>query len=337
MKNNLMINDKCVCGSGKAYKLCCLDIHGENNVIKRMQVEANRIAVEEEVKRFGEYKSIEKINKHIRSYTDKMNKSLQPDFIGFSPDQMHRMINFPYEKTGDIIEFRLDIDPDELNEIPVVVQTNIFLKELADIEPAKATKKGNLPLKLVNAVHKKIETDKYFLSINVRSEVESCVFKLRHFLKLCGYIKMIHNKFRLTQKGHKLLKNGFTMKDYLHLFKVYSKTLNWGALDRYPESWIVQGSFLFSLYILKSKAVKYIEAETMVDYFMEAFPSVLHEFRSYGKTPFYNNSYDALFNCYELRLIEKFCEYSGLVDLKKKGNSFLDTKVTAIRSPVKNG
>jgi len=79
-------------------------------------------------------------------------------------------------------------------------------------------------------------------------------------------------------------------------------------------NWIIQGGFVFSLYLLHRKARHFIEDKDLGDYFIKAFPTTLPE--AEGIRIF--NPGDTVKDCFSLRFLEHFCEYFGFVDTRRE-------------------
>lgn len=84
-------------------------------------------------------------------------------------------------------------------------------------------------------------------------------------------------KFKLTRRGHELLVGGFSERDFYHLLQTFAAKFNWGFQDRYPQFWIIQGSWLFSLFILHKKAESFTENVIIARDFIKAFPEIALE------------------------------------------------------------
>jgi len=52
---------------------------------------------------------------------------------------------------------------------------------------------------------------------------------------------------------------------------------NWAFQDSYPPFRIIQGGFVFSLYLVHRKARRFIDAHDLGYYFIKAFPAILSE------------------------------------------------------------
>ena len=78
--------------------------------------------------------------------------------------------------------------------------------------------------------------------------------------------------------------------------------------------WFMADGFLFSLYLLHQKGREYISAKDLGEHFLRAFPTVLSEAGS--AMPL--SPADNVRRCFSLRFLERFCEYFGLVDIRRE-------------------
>ena len=304
-------NEPCPCGSGEKYKRCCLNY-------EELRSEADNPATSllaelRELMREREFESLEQAQEFVDEFWQKRNQEAHSGFLGFSAEQMHRMLYSALEAVGDIIEFNTALPAKVFKEIPVVQNVLLFLARLAELEPLKATAKGNLPLKFARELFSQFPQHKESLRFQIKSEIESVyVHSLRIVLVMCGWMKKRNNYFSLTVKGRKLLEEGFSSTHYFHLFKTHTRKFNWGFQDGYPELWIIQVGFLFALHLLREQATDFTDGQDLADQFIEAFPIVLTQApreRFWGPR-------ETVSCAFSLRFLVRFCEYFGLVEIR---------------------
>jgi hypothetical protein len=305
-------NDPCPCGSGKKYKHCCLGktaLPDEKGPAQQVMEEMR------EALNSQEFDSLEEAQGFLDRFAESKNRVSQLDFLGLSSDQVYRMMYHPLEDLGDMLRFNHRLEPGAFQGIPIVKNTLFFLTRLKDLEPLRATAKGNLPLAFVRELHDQFRDPSLRFQFRIRSEEESInVNTLRHVLRMCGWVKKEKNNYSLTKKGGSLVDRGFSEAHFFTLLQVFTRRFNWAFQDRYPSFWIIQGGFVFSLYLLHRKAQRFIEAEDLGDYFIKAFPTSLSG--AEGIRMF--NPSDTVKNCFSLRFLEHFCEYFGLVDIRRE-------------------
>jgi len=263
-----------------------------------------------------DFDSIDDANEFLQNFMEGRNREPVQGFLGLSPEQMHRILHSPYDGTSDILEFNTELSPDAFQAIPVVVHVQVFLKALAAHEPVRATKKGNMALAFSRELAGKMyDGAKYPWFRKIRSEEEGgVILSLRHILTMCGWMKKRKGVFSLTKKGREIVDEGFGSAHYLTLLKIFTIEFNWAFQDGFSDFYIVQQSFLFSLYVCKKKAMAYVDGRVIADCLIDAYPQVLEEVYET-----YMPAREIAGYCIELRVLERFGVYFGfLVDKREK-------------------
>jgi hypothetical protein len=301
----------CPCESGKRYVGCCLDRHFEasrRNLAGDFQIDLKRAIAGKT------FASLDEANAFLRAYHERKNAEPKADFMGFSADQIHRLIDFPLKSENSFVRYKYDFPAEELDGIQVVTNARRFLTAFAEAGPLKATAAGNLPRTFAEQMFEAIDRSKLKEFIKFRSESDSMeVHSLRILLELAGWIRKTKGSFRLTEKGKKVNKDGLSPSFYGELLKGYTNRFNWAYHDRYPGFEIIQRAWLFSLYILRKKARGYVESHSISPFFIRAFPLVLAEVERPWK-----NIYSIVDDCYSLRFLERFCAYFGLIEVRER-------------------
>jgi hypothetical protein len=268
------------------------------------------------------FKSIDEAQTFLDDLVAKKNAEPIPEFLGLSPEQMYRILHQPFTGTTDILSLNKNLPKEDYLEIPVVREAIYFLKRLSELQPLKATAKGNLPQAFARELHDKFPEHPNF-HYPIRSEEEdSKLSALRHLLDMAGWVKKRNQKFSLTQKGQIVVQTGFNIDDFFRLFETYTIKFNWASRDLYPNLEIIQESFLFSCYLLYQKTKTYIQTNEVVTSFIQAFPAVLNKVE---RIPFTEPEKEVRIAFY-LRFIERFCEYFGLVTIQREKGESVDFK-----------
>ena len=312
-------DDLCPCGSGEEYIHCCWI----RDVLKEKRKKERAAFGEfEEAAKGRVFKSEIEMQEFADEMMEKSNREPDEDFLGLSPEQVHRLLRFPLEQNEDIVRLDTKLPSKLFEDAPVVRHALFFLSELAKVEPLKATAKGNLPLKFARLLFDKIDDSRFKKWVRFRSEENSrMVLTLRHVLRLAGWIKKEKKKFKLTRKGHGLLERGFSERDFFHLLHIFTRKFNWGFNDLYPEFPIIQAGWLFSLFLLHKKANDFTEDVVISRAFIRAFPETATEV---GET--HVSAVKYITRCYSLRFLERFCEPFGFVTARreKKEDSYFE-------------
>ena len=308
-------NDPCHCGSGKKYKKCCIFKDAKKKNANRNSAAAANdelaYAMEEE-----QFDSLEQMQEFTNLFINKRNISALEEFHGLSPDQMHQFLYHPFE-SPELVTFNENFIGDI--ESPML---SIFLSVADAIgeNELKATAKGNLPAKLCKQIA--LEQADYLHSLYSRV---GSIHKQDDFMELCmvmhiadiaGLIKKSKGKFRLTQKCQKLLARKRQAQLYLELFKSFAIQYNWAYNDLYDELYIIQQSFLFTLYLLHKYGSEYKHNSFYADSFKNAYPMAIHEIE---QTP-YSEPEEDLRRGYTVRCIDRFAHFAGLIEVKATEN-----------------
>jgi hypothetical protein len=314
-------NEPCHCGSGKKYKHCCLDKdceHSSLNPAKGINEELHN-AIGERV-----FETIEEANDFLQEFSYRKNNSPMPDFFGLSPDTMHKLLNRPLEQLEDAVRFNHGLNAEAFKDIPIVKNAVYFLSRMKELQPMKATAKGNLPITFARDLDSHYDSLFSQDGFSIRSEEESPpVNGMRHILTMCGWIKKSNNRFSLTKKGDLILKDGFSESHFFLLLKTFTRSFNWAFMDRYHELRIIRDSFLFSLYVLHLKAEHPVQGKVFGEYFVKAFPMTLLE----ANDVVYTDPEEYVKDCFSLRFLERFCEYFGFINIKREKISPFGSKL----------
>lgn len=276
------------------------------------------------------FKSIEEAQAFADTWLERKNAEPKSDFLGLSSEQLRRMLYWPFDETSDIVAFNKNLTNEKILEIPIVKEAVYFLKRLGELQPLKATAKGNLPRVFAREIHDRFPEDPEFPWAIASEEDDMKLSALRHILDMCGWIKKRNQKFYLTQKGQNLNGEGFGPDGFHHLFQTYTQEFNWASRDFYPELEIIQQAFLFSCYILHRKAKTYVNANELSTHFIQAFPAVLNREERYLSS---EESHQLIPHAFYVRFIERFCEYFGLVTIEKKEKRSLQLDYLIRTSP----
>jgi len=262
------------------------------------------------------FESLEQAQAVASAFMERKNSQPQPAFLGLSPEQMHRVLHRPLVDTNDIVGLNADMPREDYAAAPVVIETLYFLRRLKDLQPLKSTAKGNLPLAFARELHDKFPEIPDTPSFRITSEEDDPkLLTLRRILDLCGWIKKRHNKFSLTRKGQHIVNNGFEPNDFLNLLNSYMFKFNWGFRDLYPPLGIIQQSVIFACYFLNKKAGMFVHTDELGECFIRAYPMVLEELEGY---PAIDSHEQTVRDVFALRFVERFCEYFGLVEIRRE-------------------
>ena len=295
-------NDPCPCGSGKKYKHCCLSpasvISDELHTLLAGQ----------------ELDSIEDIQAVADDFMSDRNLQEQDDFCGLSPDQMYRLLYFPFDSPGlyDFPEM-LSMEP----EAPILTLVN-SIEQAIDDKGLKATAKGNLPQKLcrdaADAYLQSRPPDdiRYLIKADREDNFPELNFT-RITLELAGLLRKTKGRFYLTRKFKRLRDAAGFTRLYPEIFKTYCQKFNWAYQDGYPEIPFIQQSFLFTLFVLSRYGGDWRANTFYQDCFLQAFPMIVDEVESTA----WSSAEDDLRSCFDHRTLNLFLDLMGLASFEK--------------------
>lgn len=258
--------------------------------------------------------------KELKKMQDEINSHPLDDFLGLSPEQMYQMIYFSPETFEHILYIKPDFDKELLSKVPILDDLLLLFRLLAEAGEVRVTKKGNLPVKIVNEIYNKQRADKKpsgFLYNSQSEEYASDILAARVSATACGWIQFEKNKFSLSNQGKSILENGFSQKDFVRLLDYFVFHCHWSYLHGWEHCHIVQQAVVFELYVLNKKARDtYLDLKTFSQLFLKAFPFAPEEVDD----DYCEDSYRPriVTSVLEQRFINSFCERFGLIKLSEK-------------------
>jgi hypothetical protein len=257
------------------------------------------------------------------SYFFPGNREALEDFEGLTPDEMHGLLHFTFDEKRSPLVFDPDAGGEALAEVRLVKDVTAFLDLVRQGQPVKLTQKGNLPRKLCREI-----IDAGLLG----SPMEQVAFREHpiqreadshyiHYLNLlcgvAGLTRKSKGKLRLTRKAEDLAGTVPGPGLYRVLFEVHTRKLNWAYFDRYPESWIIQAGFGFTIRLVQLYGDVSRKAGFYCDRFLKAFPVAMDELPGTG----HFSGREDFDHCYLLRSFDRFMVRFGLAEVR--GDDFL--------------
>ena len=303
-------NDPCPCGSGRKFKKCCLD--------RQESVPPGRGAVAasadlRQATQGMQFGSLSEVQTFVSRHTQQRNQKPLDEFHGLSPEQMHRMLDFPFA-SPEFVRF-----PEVLDTNPAAPILTLFglLAEAIGEKGLKPTAKGNLPRKFCRdaalaywgeEVYRErtrfggINSEEDFLDLHIT----------RLTAELAGLVRKYKGRFILSRNCRALLTGKGLAALYPRIFRVYVEQFNWGYWDRYPELRFMQTAFLFTLYLLTRYGDTWRPHKFYEDSFLRAFPMVLDELpQDHIFTPD-----EEARSCYTWRTLVHFAGFLGLAGVE---------------------
>ena len=299
-------NDPCPCGSGRKFKKCCLH---------RLQSSSSDRGAPEASAEFGkamegmQFESLEEFQAFVGHYTQDKNRKPLNEFCGLSPEQMHRLLHFPFA-SAEIVHLPKILATSPTASIMTLIE---LLFDAIGENRLKPTAKGNLPQKFSRetalaywgeAVY---QENTRFGGINSEEDfVDLHIARLT--AELAGLIRKYKGRFILSRHCRTLLTDKGLAAIYPRLFQAYVEQFNWAYRDRFPELRFIQTSFLFTLYLLAQYGNTWRPHTFYEDCFLRAFPMLLNELPQNGIF----SPEEKLRTCYSWRTLVHFVAFFGM-------------------------
>jgi len=256
------------------------------------------------------------IQRHIDQAMNEQNNRPIPEFEGYSPFEMHKILHFTFAIDSPLKLQKLS-DTD-YKKIPILNQIK-YLTDLIDKNgDIKLTNKGFLPTKIVSDLYNQgfLKDEHIDNGISkLYKETDSMTINItRILIELAGLAKKRNGKLSLTKSAQKLLGDNEAL--LRQLFLTFTNKFNWAYYDGYGENHIGQLGYGFSLILLS----KYGQTKRLDSFYAEkyfkAYPKLLDSLEpTYGTVENYAS------RCYSIRIFDRFLDYFGLIRIEedKKG------------------
>lgn len=241
----------------------------------------------------------------------KRNSVIQDDLLGLSPSEMRNFLYHPFESDA-IISWRYP----KKTESPFMFLYQ-KLTSMLEGKGLKATKKGNLPLKICKEIHAQYQSPfSYLRQSSIRTESEFVhLHTVRLVAQKSGLIKKQKGNFTLTQKAIKLQSKN-AMGELFHvLLRTYVEKFNWAYWDGYGDCEIIQYSAFFSLYALQLEGSVWRKPSYYAELFLRAFPTALNSFQ---ENEYRFSAREEVSRAFCLRFLERFSYLFGFIEIKEQ-------------------
>ncbi len=214
------------------------------------------------------YGSLDEVNEAISRVTDKHNTRPRREFHGLSPEQISRLLHFEWNTPESPIHLNTRLQEKDFINAPILQMAREFLNAISTA-PAKATTSGNLNRKFVAQMLQEMTwPDGYLESLHkynkvINEEDAWPLHVLRVVLQEAGLIRKYKSSYRITKRGDNCRKKAYPNELYLSLFLTYFAKFNLAYLDRCPPCPAVQYTFAYSLFVLSTRAGKWMKVKSL--------------------------------------------------------------------------
>lgn len=224
----------------------------------------------DQMQKNGKHVDLNVINAHLSEMMSRRNAAPRQDFHGFSPEQMHIMLDLPFSEHCPV-KIR-QLNNEEMIRIPLMRQV-LHLMGILSKGEVKLTAQGYIPPKIVGKLYGMGSHS--WLSDSYKQHLESNTEEirvLRVILKGCGLVKTRLGKMSLTTKGKKMLHDhNALMKDVL-LFLMTSYNVAW--LDAHDDDRAGNIGRLYSLWLLHHYGDQWRDTGCYASDYEKAFPTL---------------------------------------------------------------
>lgn len=270
---------------------------------------------------------------HQDSFDLPINRSPLDDFEGFTPDDMHGLLYLPYGEDKSPLILNHEVNEELIKKVPFLKHISQYLQMLMEQQPLKLTQKGNLPRKFCREVYDRgiFEHEIHFFKKHpiMKEEDSYYIHMINIFSNLIGLTKKEHGKITTTKRCMNYLESKSSSDLYLYLFSTYTRKFNWGFNDLYPDAWIIQGGFGFSIFLVQKYGDKAREMKFYSDKYLRAFPIAMRDFPDAQ----YSTGEEQFQRCYYIRVFERFLKRFGLINIEEQGD-FLSKNQTIIKKEL---
>ena len=243
------------------------------------------------------------------------NFPLPGGFERFSPHEMHGLIYTPFDEALSPLRLNKDLDANQFDQIKFFSDLMLFTRMLEERQPLKLTQKGNLPRKFCRDLYDSGIKDEDLIALKghpINKEADSpYIFIIKLLARDLGLTKKRYNRLSLTQKGEKTLTDPISVNLFYDLFVLYTQKYNWAYQDGYPESWIIQAGFGFSIFLVQMYGSESRSTDFYSEKFLNAFPKVKEDFED----TLYRTGKKVSQNAYSLRTFRRFLKRFSLIDM----------------------
>jgi hypothetical protein len=260
-----------------------------------------------------QFGSLTEIQAFVGRHTQARNQRPIDEFHGLSPEQMHRLLHFPFA-SPELVRL-----PEVLDSSPTAPIVTLFgmLREAIGEKGMKPTAKGNLPQKFCRGAalaywgEEVYQDNTRFGGIN-REEDFYDLHITRLVAELAGLIRKYKGRFILSRSCRALLSGKGLAAIFPRLFTAYVEQFNWSYRDRYHELRFIQTAFLFTLYLLMRYGDTWRPQKFYEDHFLRAFPMLLEELPQHQ----FFTPEEEVRQCYTWRTLVHFLGFFGLATVE---------------------
>lgn len=228
-KDDVGRNDPCSCGSGRKYKKCCL---GKSGGFDRQGSFDDILAGLHQMLEGQEFASMEEAQASAGRYMSELNQAQTDDFQGLSPEQIHKMLYFPFS-SPQLVTFSEHFET--VPEAPVMTLFGL-LKDAIGEKGLKPTATGNLPRNFCREAalrywgEERYEEKTRYVRINKELDFQD-LHVTRVVAEVAGLVRKYKGKFILSRNCRDILAGKGLAGIYPIILRAFVEKYNWGYND----------------------------------------------------------------------------------------------------------
>ncbi len=251
---------------------------------------------------------LDSLNEEIKKIMDARNNTGIPEFEGYSPFEMHNIVQYLFEENCPIKIIKLKTE--DFHRIPIFNGVKFLLNQLSEMDGIKLTAKGYLPTKIVSDLYNQKYYSEDMIDKGISKlykETDSLFVRLcRIILELSGVAKKSKGKLILTKEGNNCLLNDQLLLE--EILNAYCKKFNWAYFDGYELENIGRLGCGFSIYLLNQYGNDVRQTDFYAKKYFTAYPMLIEDIHPrYGTVESYIN------RCYSYRMVEQFGMLTGII------------------------
>jgi hypothetical protein len=258
------------------------------------------------------------IQKEVFQFMNERNYSPIPEFLEYSPAEMHNILFFPFHTESSIKI--LELTDEEYVKVPILNLIKFTIDLIEKNGEVKLTDKGFLPTKIVSEIY----NQGFFKEENIEKgivklykENDSISVRLtRILLELSGLVKKRKGKISLTQKSKDILNDNHKLLQLI--MNTFSKKFNWAYFDGYGDNQIGQLGFGFTMILISNYGDEKQLTSLYASKYFNAFPQL-----KVLTIPEYDTIERFSTNCYSVRTFERFLYFFGVIKIENEQKGFI--------------
>lgn len=240
------------------------------------------------------FASLDEMKAFMNEYVEKRQKAPVDDFLGISPDLMHRILSGDRSLSGSFVSLKKGLSLPDLESSPLL-KTAVFILRAIQPGPLKTTSAGYVPTSLIKAwweqrAEYEEPNERLRELFRPKKEMEAWEFWQCRLQLMTERLIVLEGQYlALTRKGQKIIDTMDLDALFGHLFQAVCWSWDWNTIRDDYRSFleISRQSFLFTLHLLNQTAQEWISPDNLVEACLRAFPTLRRNFQETDNPDFH--------------------------------------------------